>query len=287
MNTAIRLRTAAAGPLAGFLILILAMTGAAPGSADPAERTRIEAFLSVTGFDVALDSIALSASDAPEMLGLDVGDFGPAWTTVARRVFDTGLMREMALDVLEKALPDDLLDHAVEFYASDLGQRLVKVENAAHMMEDDTIRLKEGARILAELAASGSPRIDLLRRMNRAIDGSGRSVKALQEIQYRFLLAASAAGVIELRLDPDELRAMMEREADDLRKVLEQSSLAGAAWTYRALSDEDLRAYAEALENPKMQQVYELLNTVQYEIMANRFEVLAGKMAGLKPGQDI
>ena len=123
--------------------------------------------------------------------------------------------------------------------------------------------------------------------MNRAIDGSGRSVKALQEIQYRFLLAASAAGVIELRLDPDELRAMMEREADDLRKVLEQSALAGAAWTYRELSDEDLRAYAEALENPKMQQVYELLNTVQYEIMANRFEVLAGKMAGLKPGQDI
>ncbi len=287
MNIAIGLRTAVAGPLAGLVILILAMAGAGPGPAGAAERARIEAFLTVTGFDVALDSIALSASDAPEMLGLDVGDFGPAWTTVARRVFDTDLMREMALDVLEKALPDDLLEHAVEFYASDLGQRLVKIENAAHMMEDDTIRLREGARILSGLAASGSPRLDLLRRMNRAIDGSGRSVKALQEIQYRFLLAASAAGVIELRLDPDELRAMMEREADDLRKVLEQSALAGAAWTYRELSDEDLRAYAEALENPKMQQVYELLNTVQYEIMANRFEVLAGKMAGLKPGQDI
>ena len=36
-----------------------------------------------------------------------------------------------------------------------------------------------------------------------------------------------------------------------------------------------------------MQEVYELLNAVQYEIMANRFEVLAAKMANLHPGQDI
>lgn len=46
-------------------------------------------------------------------------------------------------------------------------------------------------------------------------------------------------------------------------------------------------AYAEALEQPDMQKVYELLNAVQYEIMANRFEVLAARMSGLQPGQDI
>jgi len=42
-----------------------------------------------------------------------------------------------------------------------------------------------------------------------------------------------------------------------------------------------------ALEHPDMKLVYELLNAVQYEIMANRFEVLATRMADLHPPQDI
>ncbi len=36
-----------------------------------------------------------------------------------------------------------------------------------------------------------------------------------------------------------------------------------------------------------MQEVYELLNAVQYHIMADRFEHLAGRMAGLQPAQDL
>jgi hypothetical protein len=36
-----------------------------------------------------------------------------------------------------------------------------------------------------------------------------------------------------------------------------------------------------------MQEVYELLNAVQNEITANRFEVLAYRMAEMHPGQDI
>lgn len=72
-----------------------------------------------------------------------------------------------------------------------------------------------------------------------------------------------------------------------MRRALQRSALAGAAWTYRAFSDDDLRRYAEALEQPDMQLVYELLNAVQFEIMANRFEVLAARMADLHPEQDI
>ncbi len=36
-----------------------------------------------------------------------------------------------------------------------------------------------------------------------------------------------------------------------------------------------------------MQEVYELLNAVQYEITANRFEELARRLADLTPAQDI
>jgi hypothetical protein len=255
-----------------------------PASGRATERGLIGAFLEVTGFDVALDSIALSAADAPLILGIDSGAFGSEWTRATRDVFDTGDMREMAMSILENTLDEDALRHAVDFYASDLGQRLVAAENASHMMDDDAARQDQGA---AALAAGGEARQALLDRLNQAVDASGSGVRALQEIQFRFLLAAAAAGVVELRADPDELRAMMKRDEPQLARALRQSALINAAFTYRDFSDADLEAYATALEEPQMQLVYQLLNAVQHEITANRFEALAVRMAQLRPGEEL
>ncbi|SLN40951.1 hypothetical protein TRL7639_02116 [Falsiruegeria litorea R37] len=270
-----------------FLAFLALASALIPQRADAADRDQIEAFLETTGFDVALNSIALTSSSAPTMLGLEPGDFGADWSRLTKQVFDTEQMHEMAVGILEQTLDSDILDHAVAFYGSDLGQRLVEAENASHMVEDDTLKQDQGRAIVAGLVRIGSPRIEVLNRMNLAISGTETALRALQEIQIRFLLAASAAGVVELRLDADGLRAMMRENEDELRVALQKSALAGAAYTYQAFSDDEVEDYTEALEEPEMQQVYELLNAVQYEIMANRFEVLARQMADLHPGQDI
>ena len=44
-----------------------------------------------------------------------------------------------------------------------------------------------------------------------------------------------------------------------MRQALQLSALAGAAYTYQDFSDADVVAYADALEQPLMQEVYELL----------------------------
>ncbi|NDW44020.1 DUF2059 domain-containing protein [Ruegeria sp. PrR005] len=269
-------------PLAA-LILVFSLF-ARPGLA--ADRARIEAFLVTTGFDVALDSIALSSASAPQMLGLDAEAFGQQWRDLAEEVFDTETMRSDALDILEETLSEEALDHAVGFYASDLGQRLVIAENDSHL-EDDDLKQEAGQAIVSELVRHGSGRLEWLKRMNRAIDSSGTALKALQEIQLRFLLAASAAGVIELEMDTEDLRALLQQNETELRNALQLSALAGAAFTYQAFSDAEVQSYTEALEEPLMQEVYELLNAVQYHIMADRFEHLAARMAGLQPTQDL
>ena len=69
------------------LVLVLALV-LMPRAAEAAERAKIEAFLNVTGFDVALESIRLSAESAPQMLGLQAEDFGSEWTRLANDVFD-------------------------------------------------------------------------------------------------------------------------------------------------------------------------------------------------------
>lgn len=266
------------------LALTLALTAAAAQAAD---RARLETFLEVTGSDVALDSIRLSASSAPAMLGLEAEDFGAQWTVMADDVFNTAKMHDMALDILGATLEDDLLDHATEFYDTDLGRRLVVAENNSHMEDDSETKSEAGQAIVAGLERIGSPRLDALKRMNAASDSAGTAVRAIQEVQVRFLMAAAAAGVIELKMEEPDLREAMRADEDELRQSIAESALSGAAYTYQAFSDAEVLEYAKALEDPDMRKVYDLMNAVQYEIMANRYEALAARMRNLQPSQEL
>ncbi|MEL7257590.1 MAG: DUF2059 domain-containing protein [Pseudomonadota bacterium] len=271
-------------PLIWLTLLGAMLVASLPARA--AERDRLEAFLQVTGFDVALESIGLAAGDAPGLLGMQASDFGADWTRTAEEVFDTQTMHTMAMDILEAALSDDLLTHAAAFYASPLGQRLVEAENASHMANDEA-KQSEGTALVADWVADGDARVDILRQLNQAVDAADTGVRAVQEIQVRFFLAASRSGVLDYDIDEEILRRVIKQGEAELRVNLQVSALANAAYTYQDFSEEDIRAYLEALEHPDMQLVYELMNAVQYEIMANRFEVLAGRMADLHPGQEL
>lgn len=268
-----------------ILLALVFVTGMA-GAARAADRDKLLAFLDVTGFDVALDSIALSAASAPQMLGLEKNPYGADWRRLSEEVFDRDVMRNMALEIMEAALSDELLEHGAAFYASDFGQRLVAVENAAHMA-DSAEKDAAGRNLVIELTEKGGERLELLRALNKAVDPQNVSLRAVQEVQVRFLLAAAASGVYKMDLDEGELRAAMKAGEAELKKLMERGALADAALTYRDFSDDEIRAYKEALEHPDMVTLYELMNAVQYEIMANRFEVLAYRMAELHPGQEL
>ena len=269
----------------GFAAVIFCLI--LPGIALAANRTKLQDFLEVTGFDVALESIRLSAGSAPQMLGLEAEDFGTEWTRLTNEVFATDVMHGLALDILEKTLDDDLLTHAADFYASDLGRRLVVAENASYMNEDDALKTESGEAIIAGLTRLDSPRLGYLERMSAASGSADTAVRAIQEVQVRFLMAAAGAGVIELQLEEPDLRELLSAEEDTMKAEIEAGALSNAAYTYQAFSDAEVLEYAEALENPRMREVYNLMNAVQYEIMANRFEALAIAMQRLQPSQEL
>ncbi len=270
-------------PLAALYLVFTALTA----SAQTADRDSLESFLEVTGFDVALESIALSADTAPQMLGLQAEDFGSEWQRLVAEVFKTELMHDMAVDILEKTLSAPLLEHAADFYASDLGQRLVVAENSSHMIEEDGLKSESGSQIIEGLKSIESPRVAILERLNAASGSEDSSLRSIQEIQIRFLMAAAGAGVIEMQMDEPDLREAMRAQEDELRVSLRQSALEGAAHTYQAFSDAEMVEYAKALEHPDMRQVYDLMNAVQYEIMADRFEAVAARLRVMQPSQDL
>jgi len=275
----------------GILLLktafsILAATFLTASSVFAANREDVRDFLETTGFDVAIESIAVGAGGAPTMLGLEGNDFGKAWADQTEETFVPSDMVEYALDLLEEQLDQDLLEHASDFYGSELGQRLVQAENLSHM-DDDELKQIAGRQIVAGMVKDGDPKIGYFQRMHVAIDPDGLGLKAVQMIQVRFLLAASQAGVIEQGFDEDMLWAMIEENEPATRRAILEGSIAGGAYTYQGFTAEELKAYTLALEDERMQQVYQIMNVVHYQVMSDRMDALALHLDKLMPSEEL
>jgi len=273
-----------------MLVAAILLTQTAQGqtlSAQEAARLdRIDAFIEVMGFDVMLESMVISARRAPSMLGIDEKDFGLAWVAQVDQIFAPKKLNSQARTILAETLSDDALDHAASFYASSFGQKLVQAENAAHM-ESGPKSIDAGQRIVAALVESNSPRLAYFSRLMLATGLEETAVRSVIELRVRFLTAAADAGVIDLKIRPDQLRARLMQQQTRLRTAIKLQTLASSAYAYRDFTDDEILAYAKELETPQMRGVYELLNAIQYELAAERYEEIARRLADLQPAQEL
>ncbi|MCI2393652.1 DUF2059 domain-containing protein [Aliiroseovarius sediminis] len=269
-------------PLFAFVLVVLGLASVAQAS----ERKDIRDFLEVTGFDVAIASMQQGAVAGPALTGEDPNVFGRQWIKLAEEIFEPDEMISEAVEMLDAVMPEELLKHGADFYGSPLGQRLVKVENESHMA-DDKEKFEEGERIVETLLDEDSIRIQIFREMGNAIGSTETAIKSIVEIQVRYLMAAMAAGVSDFEIGEEDLRLMLMEQSGQMRQNIEVNTLVANAYAYRNLSDEDLIDYLAALQDPKMGQVYEILNAVQYQIMADRYETLASRLAELSPEQEL
>lgn len=276
------MKTNRLAPVFAFVLMALGMVS----TSQAADEKDIREFLEVTGFDVAIASIQQGAMAGPALTGEDPDVFGRQWTKLAEEIFNPDEMVSEAVEMIGAIMPDDLLAHGAAFYGSTLGQRLVEVENESHMA-DDAEKYAEGEKITADLLDQDSIRIQVFREMGNAIGSTDTAIRSIVEIQVRYLMAAVAAGVSDFNISEEDLRLMLMEQSGEMRRNIEVNTLVANAYAYRDLSDEELIDYLSALQNPKMGQVYEILNAVQYQIMADRYETLATRLAELQPEQEL
>lgn len=265
-----------------FAFVLVFSTSVGGAYAQGATPEKIRKFLDVTGFDVAISAIQQGALAGPALTGSAPDQFGRNWVRLAEKVFEPKAMVDDAVEMIAAVMPEDLLDHGISFYGSDLGQHIVAIENETHM-EDDAKKQEAGEALVRELLAANSPRLDVFRAMSQAIGSTDVTIRSIVEIQVRYLMAAAAAGANELEISEEDLRGMLMSQQDEMRRNIEANGLVSNAYAYRALNDQELIDYLAALQDPEMKQVYEVLNAVQYEIMANRYERLAAQLGGLQP----
>ncbi|MDV3050087.1 MAG: DUF2059 domain-containing protein [Planktomarina sp.] len=264
-----------------FLLIISAVV---PSSA--ADRNAIETFMKVTGFDVSLESMRVSASDAPAMLGLDAADFGVSWKRIADELFEPESLKNDAVGILQQALSENVLVHASEFYASELGVRLVKAENLSHFEDSDQKKI-DGELILTELLDRSSPQPQYFREMADSIGALESGIRSFREVQVRFIMAAMGAGLIDRQIDEADLRSMLAQQDAEIKTNMLQSLIIANSYTYRNFTDLEIAQYRDALATDEMKEVYELMNAIHFALMADRYEQMALKMVKLHPLQEL
>jgi hypothetical protein len=266
-----------------FVAFALSAGVAMAGPADPA---KLKAFVEVTGYNVIISSLQQGAMAGPGMVGNVEDAFGKQYEALAKEVFDPEVMNARALEMLGATLTEELVDYGADFYASELGQRLVVVENQSHMA-DDQERMAEGGRLMQELTAEDPERLQVLNDLATSVGSTDISITALVEMQVRFTLAAMAAGAIPNSLSEQELRLRSTEAMEALRPQIEVMGVVGNTYTYRALPTDDLAEYVRVLKTPEMQQIYEALNAIQYQIMIEKYQELGARMGELQPETEL
>jgi len=184
-----------------------------------------------------------AASLNQDMLG---GQGGPGWQMQIDAIYDSGRMVEIVRSALEETLDDDELEAAISFFSSDLGGRVVGLENAARSAISQP-EVEEAARArFAEVEGSDDPRLVHISRLIAAGDMIDRNVSTALNSNFQFLRGLLEGGALDG--SEDDLLADV---GADLEAVTEDTT----AWlnaymllAYHPLEEAELGSYADFAE---------------------------------------
>lgn len=176
------------------------------------------------------------------------GQGGPAWSQQVRRIYDPQRIREGIRAGLEPALDSQMLEDAITFFASDLGTRIIILENSARRaMSDPAIEEQARAHFAARQGTADS-RLDQINRMIDAGDLINRNVTSALNSNYHFLRALVDGDVYAMS-DTEILEDVMSEKTDIEADTI---SWLGAFFSmaYSPLTLEELTQYADFAETP-------------------------------------
>ena len=176
------------------------------------------------------------------------GQGGSAWAQQVTAIYDPSRISEGIRAGLEPALEGEALENAITFFASDLGARVITLENTARDALGDP-KIEEEARArYAALQGSADARLLQIDRMIDAGDLINRNVASALNSNYQFLRAL-VDGDVYVMTD-DEILTDVMSERDEI--TADTSSWLGAFMllAYSPLSLDELTVYADFAVTP-------------------------------------
>jgi hypothetical protein len=224
-----------------------AQEAALPGLAQPtlAEVMRLDALFAVIAEEGAKGGRDIDAA----MLG---GTGGAGWTEAVARAYDPAALRAAYEAAVIPALAANpgAEAAALDFFGSDLGQRIVTLEiEARRTLLDDVAR--ETAEVRAEkMGESRDPRLRLIRSMVEAGDMIELGTAATLSSYLAFNEGMAATGPAGLAGAPEDLSAEVYAQQAQVRADTTTWIITFMVLAYAPLSDAELEAYVDFAESP-------------------------------------
>ena len=171
---------------------------------------------------------------------------GPAWAGQVTRIYDPEKISEGIREGLEPALQDEVLEDAITFFVSNLGTKIITLENSARSAMSDSAVEEEARARFAELQGGTDPRLIQINRMIDAGDLINRNVTSALNSNYNFLRALVDGDVY--MMSDDEILNDVMAERDEI--TADTLNWLGAFMTlaYSPLIIEELILYADFSE---------------------------------------
>jgi hypothetical protein len=176
------------------------------------------------------------------------GEGGQFFRDEVRRIYDPARMGRFVRDALDRTLSDADRADAIAFFDSELGQRILSLENAARVAMADPA-VEEIARAAhQDLLGTDDPRLTAIARFIEINDLVDRNVASALGSNFQFFRGlADGAGV---RTSDDDILADVWAQEPELRSDTEEWLFAFLLMAYRPLADAELDAYVNYSDTP-------------------------------------
>lgn len=217
------------------------------------------------------------------------GRGGAEWRAVVGLIYDPATMRARFDAVFAREMEADpaATAAATEFFASELGKRILELELEARraLLED---AVEDAARIMAEdMIAGGEPRMDALRAFAEANDLIESNVSGAMNANLAFYKGLAEGGAMEEDIPEDQMLSDVWSQEAEVRADTEEWLFSYLALAYQPLSDDDLAAYQAFSETPAGQKLNAAL-FVAFDALFTRMSYDLGRAAARQmQGEDI
>ncbi|WP_045390385.1 DUF2059 domain-containing protein [Falsirhodobacter sp. alg1] len=213
---------------------------------------------------------------------------GRRWDATLARVYDDASMQHMLDAALaDAALPDDAAQEALEFFSSELGQRVVRLElEARHRLLDDA--QEDLARLAAsDLQQSDPDRFALLQELVTANDLVEMNISGAMNSSLAFYRGMISGGAFPDGIAEGEILDDVWSQEPAIRADTETWVYPYLVTAYSDLSDADLRSYVQFSQSGAGQAMNQWLFESYDQVFARISEILGRETARHMAGQDI
>ena len=241
-----------------------------------AGAAQVAPLLPALGIDRLLPIMRQEGQSYAEDLAGDMfpGRVTGRWQREVDRIYDVDRMRADMIDGLARSLPPEAVAPVLDFFTSDLGTRIVRLETGAREALLDEAVEAASEETLAEMRREADPRLTLIERFVEVNDLVEMNVVGALNSNFAFYRGLSEGGAFDGALTEREMLADVWAQEPEIRAETETWVHSYLALAYGPLGDADLEAYIALSDSAAGR----ALNTALFAAFDEMFVRISGEL---------